>query len=135
MSALPVPDFELHSPQALADLIATAETWREVEQLMAQYQDWKTETWQLLTEPQQDRLRLLQKWQDYPIAQKFPPGAIVQRLDDAHGLTGEVQTYWQAYGEDYVTFMVGPDVDWCRASNLKRIPVALEAAPPVRRSA
>jgi hypothetical protein len=132
MSALPAPDFELHSPQELADLIATADTWREVEQLTAQYHEWKTAAWQLLTDAQQDRLRLLQKWQDYPVAQKFPPGAIVQRLDDAHDLTGEVKAYWQAYGEDYVTFMVGPDVDWCRASNLKRVSLPVET---VRRSA
>ncbi len=121
MTALPIPDFELESPQALAALLAEAETWREVEGLTHQYSHWKVEAWQLLSEPQMERLKLLQQWQHSPMAQKFPPGATVQRLDDTEGLMGEVKTYWQAYGVDYVTFWVGPDVDWCRASNLKRV--------------
>lgn len=121
MTAVLIPEFELQSAQELADLLTEAETWRAVERLTTAHEHLKIEAWKLLSESQQAYLKELQKWKDHPVAQQFPPGVKVQRIGDPEELVGEVSHYWEAYGVDYVTFMVGPDVDWCRASFLKRV--------------
>lgn len=120
MSAVLVPTIQLHNPQDLADFLQTVETWSVVEQVTSQYAQWKLEAWNLLSESQKDRLKTLQKWKDHPVAQQLPLGAKVRRITDPEGLTGEVVDYWQAYGVDYVMFMVGKDLDWCRAGFLER---------------
>lgn len=120
MSAVLVPPVQLDSPQELADFLQTVETWSLVEQVTTDYTQWKLEAWNLLSESQQERLKTLQKWKDHPVAQQLPLGVKVRRIGDPDGLTGEVVNYWQAYGIDYVTFMVDKDVDWCRASFLER---------------
>ncbi|NEO26529.1 MAG: hypothetical protein F6K03_06430 [Kamptonema sp. SIO4C4] len=121
MSALPIPDFQLNSPEDLAELLRDVQTWQEVEALTTAYAHWKVKAWELLSEEEKERLQTLKQWKDYAIAQKFPPGCTVQRLNDTQGLTGQVIKYWQAYGVDYITFQVGDDIDWCRASNLKKM--------------
>ncbi|MEM8638390.1 MAG: hypothetical protein AAGG51_06240 [Cyanobacteria bacterium P01_G01_bin.54] len=120
MSAVLLPSPKLHSPQDLADFLQQVETWCMVEKVTTDYSQWKVDAWNLLPEPQQERLITLQKWKDHPVAEQFPLGVQVRRMDDPDGLAGEVVDYWQAYGVEYVTFMVGKDVDWCRASWLER---------------
>ncbi|MGB0561185.1 MAG: hypothetical protein ACPGVO_05210 [Spirulinaceae cyanobacterium] len=120
MTAVLLPSPQLQNPQDLADFLQQVETWRMVEKVTTDYAQWKVEAWNLLDAPQQERLITLRKWKDHPIAQQLPLGTPVRRIDDPDGLTGAVVDYWQAYGIDYVTFMVGSDVDWCRASFLER---------------
>lgn len=122
MSALPIPDFELHSPQELAKLLKSAKTWPEIEALTTAYGHWKVKAWELLAQSDRQRIQALKQYKDFTaIAQKFPLGCTVQRLNDTQGLTGEVTQYWRAYGVDYITFQVGEDIDWCQVSNLTRI--------------
>ncbi|MCW6038778.1 hypothetical protein K4A83_21260 [Spirulina subsalsa FACHB-351] len=121
MSALPIPQFELQSPLELAQLLQSAKTWREVEALTTSYPHLKVAAWELLTEGDKERIKTLKQWQDFAIAQKFPIGCTVQRIDDAEHLTGEVVQYWRAYGVEYVTFKVGADYDWCRGSLLEKV--------------
>lgn len=121
MTAVLTPPIQLHDPQDLANFLEQVETWDVVESVTTAYTQWKVEAWNLLPEPQQERLKTLQKWKDNPIAQLFPPGVKVHRVDDPEQLVGEVTDYWQAYGIDYVTFIVDKDVDWCRASFLARV--------------
>lgn len=121
MSALPLSDFELHSAEELAQYLQSASTWREIESLVDAYAHWKVDAWKLLSKSEQDRIQELKQWKDHDVAQKFPLGCKVQRLNDTQGCQGTVVNYWSAYGIDYVTFKVGPDTDWCRATNLKRI--------------
>ncbi|MBP0020858.1 MAG: hypothetical protein J7647_25280 [Cyanobacteria bacterium SBLK] len=120
MSALPIPDFTLNTPQELASYLREAISWREIEALTGNYPHWKEEAWELLSDGDRDRIKLLKQWKDSAIVQKFPLGTPVQRLDDTENATGKVINYWHAYGIDYITFQVGKDTDWCRASNLKR---------------
>jgi glutamine cyclotransferase len=121
MSALPVPDFTLNSPQELAAYLRESVSWREIEALTDNYAHWKEEAWELLSDGDRDRIKTLKRWKDSAIVQKFPIGTPVQRLDDTENLMGKVINYWQAHGVDYITFQVGQDTDWCRASNLKRV--------------
>lgn len=127
MTVVLTPPIQLHNPQDLAHFLEEVETWNVVEDITATYEQWKVEAWNLLSESQQERLKTLQKWKDHPIAQILPPGAKVHRIDDPDQLVGEVTNYWQAYGVNYVTFMVGKDVDWCRASFLERVDRVEEA--------
>lgn len=121
MSAVALSTFELHSPAELAECLKQALKWTEIEALTSTYSEWKVEAWKLLPESDRDRIKLLERWKDHPIAQKFPLGCIVQRLNDIEGQRGKVINYWSAYGFEYITFRVGEDIDWCRAQYLKRI--------------
>ncbi len=121
MSALPLPQFEIHTASQLADYLQSAVSWREVEALTLNYPDWKAEAWEMLSEEDRERIKAFKKWANHPLAQKFPPYSIVQRLDDREGQTGKVINYWSAYGIDYITFSVDQDIDWCRASQLKKV--------------
>lgn len=123
-----IPEFTCHNASELAEFLQTVETWAVVERVTTDYAQWKVEAWNLLSADQQERLKTLQKWKDHPVAQQFPPGVVVQRRGDREGLTGEVVNYWQAYDINYVTFMVGPDVDWCCASLLERVEPEMETA-------
>ena len=120
MSALPLADLELQTPQELAQCIASAQSWKEIEVLTTAYSDWKVAAWELLSEQDQAKVKCLKQWKDHPILQKFPLGSKVQRIDSHQQFVGTVMNYWNAYGVDYITFQVGPDTDWCRASALKR---------------
>ncbi len=120
MSALPIPDLEPHNPQELAQYIASAQSWKEIEVLTTAYSEWKAAAWQLLSETEQARVKCLKQWKDNPIVQKFPLGCKVERMNSTQNLVGTVTHYWTAYGVDYITFQVGPDIDWCRANALKR---------------
>ncbi|MBE9114672.1 hypothetical protein IQ249_02060 [Lusitaniella coriacea LEGE 07157] len=120
MNALLNPEFELNSAQELAEYLQSALTWGEIEALSGAYPQWKAEAWELLQPFDRDRVKLLKKWKDYPLAQNFPPYSIVQRLDEEEGMSGKVIDYWSAYGVEYVTFSVGEDIDWCRATHLQR---------------
>lgn len=119
MTALPIPEFKLHDPQELAGYLRSAQTWKEIEALTADYPQWKAQAWELLSGGDRDRIKLLKQWADCPIAKQFPLGSIVQRLDDPESQSGEAIAYWHAYGIDYITFRVGDDIDWCRASHLQ----------------
>ena len=121
MAALPLSRWELETPQQLAELLTTAQTWKEVEALGQAYSHWKREAWELLSPEKREYIQLLKQWKDCPTAQKFPPGCTVERVNSTQGLTGQVINYWSAYGIDYVTFRVGPDIDWCRVSYLRRV--------------
>ncbi|MDY7021712.1 MAG: hypothetical protein SWJ54_10175 [Cyanobacteriota bacterium] len=121
MTALPLSRWELQSPQQLADLLATAQTWKEIEALGAAYPQWKRKAWELLSPEKQDHIHQLKKWKDYPAAQKFPLGCTVERINSTQGLTGQVISYWSAYDIDYVTFKVGDDIDWCRVTFLQKV--------------
>ena len=123
MSALPLPKFEIQTASQLVDYLQSAVSWREVEALTLHYPDWKNEAWEMLSEEDRERIKALKKWANHPLAQRFPPYSTVQRLDDSEGQTGKVINYWSAYGIDYITFSVGQDIDWCRASQLKKVRV------------
>ncbi|MDY7014879.1 MAG: hypothetical protein SVX43_15000, partial [Cyanobacteriota bacterium] len=113
--------FELQSPAELAETLKQALKWTEIEALSAAYPHWKAEAWELLSGDDRDRIKLLKRWKNHPVAQKFPLGCCVQRFDNSEGKRGKVINYWSAYGIEYVTFRVGEDIDWCRAQYLKRI--------------
>lgn len=119
MSAQPLLKFEIQTAAELAEYLRSATTWREVEALTQNYAHWKLEAWKLLSEAEKERIKYLKHWQDHPVSQEFPPGCLVQRINSNKGLVGKVLNYWSAYGIDYVTFQVGQDIDWCRASFLK----------------
>lgn len=121
MSTEPIPDFQIETPQQLAEYLAQAETWSEVERLTTAFAAYKVEAWQLLSEPQQQHILKLKQWKDHPLAQKFPFGCTVQRRNDPEKKQGKVTHYWSAYGVDYVTFEVDGFTDWCQAQHLKRI--------------
>jgi len=121
MTALPIPEFELNHPQELADYLQSAKTWKEIEALTRDYSQWKAQAWELLSQNDRDRIKTLKQLADCPVAQQFPLGSIVQRRDDSENQCGEAIAYWRAYGIDYITFRVGDDIDWCRASNLQKV--------------
>lgn len=121
MSALPIPDLEPHSPEELAQYIISAQSWKEIEVLTTAYSDWKVAAWGLLSEADRSRIKQLKQWAYHPVAQKFPLGCAVERVGSTQKQVGTVISYWSAYGIDYITFQVGVDIDWCRASYLKRI--------------
>jgi hypothetical protein len=121
MSALALSTFELHSPTQLAEALKQSPKWTQIEALTSTYAHWKAEAWELLSGEDRDRIKLLKRWKDHPVAQKFPLGCSVQRYDDSQAQRGKVINYWSAYGIDYVTFRVGEDIDWCRAQYLKWI--------------
>jgi hypothetical protein len=120
MSALPLSDLEPHSPEELAQYITSAQSWKEIELLTTAYSDWKVAAWGLLSEADQSRIKQLKRWANHPVAQKFPLGCGVERISSTQKQVGTVIEYWSAYGIDYITFKVGVDIDWCRASYLKR---------------
>ncbi|MGB3532309.1 MAG: hypothetical protein WBA13_02205 [Microcoleaceae cyanobacterium] len=120
MSALPLPDLEPHSPEELAQYIISAQSWKEIEVLTTAYSDLKVAAWGLLSEADQIRIKQLKQWKDNPVALKFPLGCGVERVSSNQKQVGTVINYWSAYGIDYITFQVGSDIDWCRASYLKR---------------
>jgi hypothetical protein len=121
MSALALSDFELRSAADLAECLKQALKWTEIEALTSAYPQWKVEAWHLLLESDRDRIKLLERWKDHPVAHKFPLGCLVQRSNDTEGQRGKVVNYWIAYNIEYVTFRVGEDIDWCRAQCLKRL--------------
>lgn len=121
MTALPLSPWELQNPEQLAELLSAAQTWKEIEALAKAYPDWKREAWELLSPEKREYIQQLKRWKDCPAAQKFPLGCTVERINSAQGLTGEVISYWSAYGIDYVTFRVEQDIDWCRATFLRRV--------------
>ncbi|MEA5500184.1 MAG: hypothetical protein WAN66_22345 [Limnoraphis robusta] len=121
MTALPLSRWELQNPQQLAELLTTAQTWKEIEALGKAYPDWKREAWELLSPEKREYIQQLKQWKDCPTAQKFPLGCTVERINSTQGLTGQVISYWSAYGVDYVMFRVGQDIDWCQAIFLKRV--------------
>lgn len=121
MSAQPLLKFEVQTAAELAEYLRAATSWREVEALAQHYPHWKREAWKLLSEAEQERIKYLKHWQDHPVAQKFPPGSLVRRINSTTESVGKVMHYWSAYGVDYVTFQVGPDIDWCRASFLQLV--------------
>lgn len=121
MSTVPLPEFQIQTPQQLADYLIQAQTWQEVENLTRAFTHFKAEAWSLLSKAQQNHIFNLKRWKDHAIAQKFPLGCTVQRRNDPEKKQGEVKDYWQAHGIDYVTFEVDGFTDWCRASALKRI--------------
>ena len=41
MSALPIPDFTLNTPEELASYLREAVSWREIEALTGNYAHWK----------------------------------------------------------------------------------------------
>ena len=120
MSAEPQLKFEIQTAAELAEYLRSAVSWGEIEALTRDFSHWKVEAWKLLSDGDKDRVLMLKRWKDHPVAKKFPPGCSVQRIKGTTGLVGTVLNYWSAYGIDYITFQVGPDVDWCRASFLKR---------------
>lgn len=121
MTTVPIPDFQIESPQQLADYLAQAETWQEIEGLTHDYSQFKVEAWQLLTEDQRDHILKLKEWKDHEVAQKFPLGCLVQRRNDGEKKQGQVIDYLTIYGVDYVVFSVDGFTDWCRGTFLKRI--------------
>lgn len=123
MTALPLSRIQLQNPQQLAEQLTAAQTWKEIEVLGQIPSDLKKAAWALLSPEKREYIQQLKQWKDCPIAQKFPPGCTVERINSTQGLTGQVLRYWSAYGIDYVTFQVGPDIDWCRAADLRRVQV------------
>ncbi len=121
MTALEIPQFELHSPKELAEILMQTQNWKEIEALTSAYPQWKGDAWKLLPESEQERIKKQKKVSTYAVAKEFPLGCTVQRLDDTEEQVGEVTDYWCAYGVEYVTFLVGSDTDWCRGDYLKRI--------------
>ncbi|MEL7037283.1 MAG: hypothetical protein AAFO04_16905 [Cyanobacteria bacterium J06592_8] len=128
MTALPLSHWELQNPQQLAELLTTAQTWKEIEALGAAYPQWKREAWESLSTEKQEYIKQLKKWKDYQAAQKFPLGCTVKRINSTQGLSGQVISYWSAYDIDYVTFKVGDDIDWCRATFLQRVNLEEESS-------
>ena len=121
MSTERVPDFQIETAAQLAEYLAQAETWSEVEKLTAAFSQYKVEAWSLLEEDQQKHILKLKEWKDLEVAQLFPLGCTVQRRDDPEKKQGEVTGYWTAYGVDYVTFIVNGFTDWCQGNRIKRI--------------
>ena len=121
MSTEQVPDFQIETSAQLAEYLAQAETWSEVEKLTAAFPDFKVEAWGILKEDQQQHILKLKEWKDHEVAQLFPLGSTVQRRDDPEKKQGTVTDYWTAYGLDYVTFTVNGFTDWCQGNRLKRI--------------
>ena len=120
MTALKVPDFTINNAKELAEFLAKAQDWREIQLLTTAYPQWKDEAWYSLGKKDQEKIKKLKKWSDHPIAKKFPLGSSVQRIDDTEEQWGQVVDYWSAYGVEYVTFQIGTDTDWCQANQLKR---------------
>ncbi|MGB2926709.1 MAG: hypothetical protein WBB82_15520 [Limnothrix sp.] len=121
MSIAPIPDFQVDTPQQLAEYLAQSETWAEIEGLTSHFSHFKVEAWQLLTEAQQQYILKLKQWKDHELAQKFPLGCTVQRRNDSEKQQGIVTNYWTAHGVNYVTFDVDGFTDWCQSTALKRI--------------
>jgi hypothetical protein len=121
MSTALIPDFQVETPQQLAEYLAQSETWAEIEKLTTHFFHFKVEAWQILTEDQQQHILKLKKWKDHELAQKFPLGCTVQRRGDVEKQQGIVTDYWSAHGIDYVTFTVDGFTDWCQGQFLKRI--------------
>ncbi|AFY40499.1 hypothetical protein Lepto7376_4391 [[Leptolyngbya] sp. PCC 7376] len=121
MSTELVPDFEIDTAQQLAEYLAQAETWSEIERLTEAFKALKVEAWGLLSEEQQQHILKIKQWKDHEIAQIFPLGSTVQRRDDPEKKQGVVTDYWTAYDIDYVTFTVNGFTDWCQGKHLKRI--------------
>lgn len=121
MSTAPVPDFQIETAAQLAEYLAQAATWSEIEKLTAAFSHLKIEAWGLLKEDQQQHILELKKFKDFEMARLYPLGCTVQRKNDPEKKQGEVTGYWQAYGVEYVAFSVNGFADWCQGSRIKRI--------------
>jgi hypothetical protein len=121
MSTELVPDFQIATPHQLAEYLAQAETWAEIEKLTTAFAPLKVEAWKILTEEQQQHILKLKQWKDHELAKQFPLGCTVQRRHDPEKKQGKVTDYWAAHGIDYVTFTVDGFTDWCQGKYLKRI--------------